>query len=311
MNLAAITSAALIFSGCDDINSGKREILKLAIAACIGNSAAIPEKHITEVFEESNRPNPVKYSDPVNNDYYFCPPWNYEKEYNATRRYPLLIYLHGRDQVDYLRNLYYMGYDNADGYKYDVAGDFKKKHPCFIYVPQESGSSWDTTKLRNQIEALRSAYRIDDNRLYVHGFSMGGYGTYALVNSYCDSTGRIFAGIIRLNGGSFSTLRNAVAEKAGVWLMIGLEDSADSITGIRNSYMFLKSFPANAGAIETFIPGYPAGTHSAMTWMLGADCQRIVLSTEFPGDGHFITEFPFSQDPSVMEWLFSQSLQNR
>jgi hypothetical protein len=53
-----------------------------------------------ETFDESNRPGLEYY--PAD-DYFFVKPWNYEKEYNSTRKYPLLIYLHGRSQIKYLK----------------------------------------------------------------------------------------------------------------------------------------------------------------------------------------------------------------
>ncbi len=306
--LAAVT-AALSLWGCGTNNNEDKRLLAYTAGAlrfCTGPSA---ETAIDEIFEESNRPNLTLRADPLNNDYYFCAPWNYEKDYNASRRYPLLVYLHGRDQDGYIRNLYYMGYDNSDGYMNDVAGAFKKKYPCFIYVPQEAGSSFDTAKLTNQIDALRAAYRIDDDRLYVHGFSMGGYGAYVLANDYYESTGRIFAGIIMLTGWA-PALNSAVAAKAGVWLMVGLQDDADVVASIRDGYAYLRDLPVNAGADETLRPGYPVCGHSAVTRRLRLHCVDIVNRTEFPVDGHFVTEFPF-RDPSVMEWLFSQSLQNR
>lgn len=316
--------AALFFPNCETVNfpsldsslSKKMVLLSIAGSSASASSttttASAPttgDEDFGEVFEESNRPNLVKYTDSVNNDYYFCTPWNYEKDYNATRKYPLLIYLHGSSQAGYLRNLYYMGYDNEDGYQYAASGYFKKKYPCFMFVPQETGSPWNTTKLVNQINALRAAYRIDDDRIYVHGFSMGGYATFALANAYYSATGRIFAGIIMLTGGA-TTLNSAVAAKAGVWLMVGLLDSSSAVTSIRDAYAYLKGLSFNAGAAET-TRSYMVGTHNANFWTLTLNNLAIVKRTEFPNDGHFITEFPFSQDASVMAWLFSQSLNNR
>jgi predicted peptidase len=308
--IAALLSAVFLSSGCEKVENDSKHDLALMLGTISSCTAPGLEAPIEEVFDESSRPNLELHTDPVNNDYYFCTPWNYEKAYNAGRKYPLLIYLHGRSQNGYIRNLFYMGYDNSDGYMREAAGEFKKNFPCFIYVPQEAGSSFDTTKLTNQIDALRASYRIDDDRLYVHGFSMGGYGTYALANDYYENTGRIFAGIIMLTGWA-PTLNSAVAAKAGIWLMVGLQDDPDVVSNIRDAYSYLKDLPVNAGAIGIVRTGYPAGTHSASTWTLKLNCREIVMRTEFPFDGHFITEFPFSQDPSVMAWLFSQSLRNR
>lgn len=267
--------------------------------------------NVPEIFEESNRPNLTKYADPVNNDYYFSPPWNYEKDYNSTRKYPLIIYLHGSSQTDYLRNLYYMGYDNSDGYKKDVSKNFKTTYPCFAYVPQEPNGPWNNTKLIAQIEKIKADYRIDTNRIYLHGFSMGGGATYSLASAYYNYNGQLFAGIIRLNGqGSYVSLRDEIVQKTSIWLMIGLGDESSRISGIRNAYSFLKNHTYNSGSVESEKLNYMVGTHKANTIILTKDGITIAKKTEYPDDAHFITEFPFI-DQEVMTWLFSQSLEKR
>ncbi len=307
-SLAAMM-AALSLWGCENHGNDTKRLLAYSQSLSALCSGTYPETSYEEVFEDGNRPNLTFCPDPFNNDYYFSAPWNYEKPYNACRKYPLLIYLHGRGQAGYINNLFYMGYDNPSGYMREEAGAFKKKYPCFTFVPQEAGAPFNTAKIINQIEYLRSVYRIDDDRIYVHGYSMGGWGSYTLAGDYYKRTGRSFAGIITLNGGAVN-LDQGVAARAGVWIMVGLLDTSSTNAG-RNSYDYLKNLSCNAGAAETTRMDYSVGDYIADTWTLTLNSQEIVKRTEFADVGHSSLGFHFSHDPSVMAWFFSQSLRNR
>lgn len=275
---------------------------------------------IEDSFDESNRPG-LMYN--AAGSYYLVRPWNYEKSYNSHKKYPLLIYLHGSGQAGYLKNLYYMGmgYYNSNDfttdltltekpyeYKKDVADKFRKTYPCFMFVPQETGVPFDTTKIMGQIEQLKAEYRIDTDRIYIHGFSMGASAAYSMAAQYYNYNGQMFAGIIRMNGGSV-TLPDPVVRKTSVWIMTGLDDTSSTDTG-RSAYTYLKNHVYNSGAEEFEKSEYMVGTHSADTVYLVNWGIDIVRKTEYPGVGHILITFPFD-DPYVFEWLFSQSLANR
>jgi poly(3-hydroxybutyrate) depolymerase len=52
--------------------------------------------------------------------------------------------------------------------------------PGFVFFPQNL-NGWDANGIQNMIRALRlivKKYNIDENRIYVHGLSNGGYGIY-------------------------------------------------------------------------------------------------------------------------------------
>ena len=310
---ASFTTQATALS---DSGAKFRVIVTNAISSTTSTDAILTVV-TTEVFAEADRPG-LEHN--TAGDYFLVKPWNYGKDYNASRKYPLLIYLHGSSQAGYLKNLYYMGmgyYDSPDfanEYQKAIADVFRKTYPCFMYVPQQSGSSWDRAKLITQIEQLKTDYRIDTNRIYLHGFSMGGYGAYYLANDYYDYNGQLFAGIILLAGCGTSNFKDQVVAKTSMWLQIGLQDS---YTNTRSAYTFLKSHALNSSATETSssytiigILGAATDSHLANTVTLTKNGIEIVKKTEYPNDGHFITAFPFA-DTSVMSWLFSQSLLNR
>lgn len=66
----------------------------------------------------------------------------------------------------------------------------------------------------------KKKYRIDYNRIYLIGYSMGGSGSYSLANAYYKYNKHLFDGILRLAGQSQITLESSIIENTSVWLQI-------------------------------------------------------------------------------------------
>jgi predicted esterase len=259
-----------------------------------------------EVFNDSNRPNFFRDA----NGNYVCEPWNYEKAENAGRKYPLLVYLHGTGQDNFFRNLYYMGYENTGGYKVEVAKNFKKTYPCLVFIPQTTATSWDISKLITQIEELKSKYRVDTDRIYLHGYSMGGSATFDLANAYAPQ--QLFAGIIRLTGRvATPTVIDQVVRRSSIWLMVGVKDWFTWVDATRYGYSYLKNHSLNTGGVETEKLNYTIGVspnqHLVNTVTYTKDGVEIVKKSEFPDGNSNIACYPFD-DPDVFTWLFAQNL---
>ena len=230
-------------------------------------------------------------------NYYLYKPENYD-ENNTNKLYPLIVYLHGGGGAGDPKDLSLLGYSDADA--------FKKKYPCFVYAAQ-TPDSWKNNILIEQIEKLKNSCRIDKNRIYLIGYSMGGSGSYSLANAYYDFNAHLFAGIIRLAGQSQSTVREAIAEYTSIWLHIGLKDTKQRINVTRQAYENIKKHYPNAAekSDSVEIDGHP-GT----TLTLIKDNIEILKKSEYDNDGHGIYHFPF-QDDYLLAWLFGQSLKNR
>ncbi len=257
----------------------------------------------SEVFNDADRPF-FEYNS--TEDFYYCDPWNYDKPYNADRKYPLVIYLHysgGAGDVSKL-GLYYLGYDNNDGNDDIRAINFQTNYPSFILVPQTT-DVWDDNKLISLIEEYKLKYRIDLSRIYIIGYSLGGPATYSLANTYYDYNNQLFAGIIRLTGESQTVLKDQVASKTGVWLQVGLADTPLRVSVTRDAYSFLKQF--NPDAVET-TETTTVGGNSGITHTLTKNNRQIVKKTEYDNVGHGINTFPF-EDGKLITWLFSNKIQ--
>jgi len=254
-----------------------------------------------ETFNDADRPF-FRYNGASN--YFYCEPWNYDKEFNQSRKYPLLIYLHGWGGSGMLGGLGYLGYDTNDGNDDIRAKKFQATYPSFVLIPQTDESAWDSQELIELTENFRKQYRIDSNRIYLIGYSMGGSGSYIFINGYHDYNRHLFAGVIRLAGQSQVEVRDEIAVRTAIWLHIGLDDVPVRVDITREAYNFLKS--KNPDTIEQTTDVNINGTIGT-TVSLIKDGKEKVKKTEYNNTGHGIEIFPFYDD-SLIKWLFDQEL---
>ncbi len=112
------------------------------------------------------------------------------QDYDAQRRYPLILALHGaRGQgthmIGYLRQLL-----GERGNEFIVAAPTGYTPPTML-VPEE-----DAGQVLEVLAAVRRQFHIDTNRVYAVGYSMGGHCTFGLATLYGDQ----FAAAIPLAG---------------------------------------------------------------------------------------------------------------
>jgi len=110
---------------------------------------------------------------------------------DTTRKWPLLIFLHGS------------GESGTDLNKVKVHGPPKlieqgKKFPFIVVSPQAPpNTGWKAEILKGVLDDLKRKYRVDHDRVYLTGLSMGGFGTWDLSQKYPDE----FAAIAPVCGG--------------------------------------------------------------------------------------------------------------
>ena len=248
-----------------------------------------------ETFAEADRP-PVVIIDQGQTYYYGIRlPWNYDKAYNSTRKYPLYIALHSGGGT--------MSQPTPPN-----------DYPCFVLSPQlpsSVGTRWTPEALAwfvTIIEKVQKDYRIDADRMFIGGFSQGGIGTYQVATALYDYNGQIFASIDRAAGGGGSTdhiLPDAALAQTCVHLKIGLKDYAGTVTAIRNAYNLIKDHSSNVGATEiTYNHVVTSGTsYQATSWLIVKDGKERVRRTEFPDMGH-----DSIYDSSRFPWFYNQSI---
>ena len=198
--------------------------------------------------------------------------------------YPLVLFLHGAGE---------RGNDNEAQLKWGVLNfaeeGFRQKHPAIVIAPQApeqeywANPVWRTegTALLDQptpslaatyelMNTIIEANPVDENRIYITGLSMGGFGTWDMISRY---PGLFAAAVPICAGGDVSNAH--LLKDLPIWAFHGAHDevvlpkySRDMIDAIRE-----------AGGL----PGY----------------------TEYPDVGHD-SWIPAYDDLYMLEWMFSQ-----
>jgi predicted peptidase len=275
----------------------------LIIGVCLSamaseTGAGTDPTSVQEAFDEKNRPAFEKLT-ANHQEFHLCAPWNYELPQNASRRYPLVVYIHGAGGASSVPDaLTYLGAGSSQ-----EASRFQQTYPSFVLASPD----WTVDKVIEQIEMVKKQYRVDTDRLYLIGYSMGGSGSYRVANGYSKKKGNLFAGIIRLAGQSQTELGNTIASRTSIWMHIGLNDTPTRVKVIREAYAFLKKHLSRATESSSPIA---IGDIRGTTVTLTLDGRDVVKKTEYDGVGHGVSTFPF-KDPQLLRWLFDQSLERR
>jgi predicted peptidase len=205
---------------------------------------------------------------------------------DTLRRYPLIIFLHGSGE---------RGSDNEAQLKWGVqnfATDQNMiKYPAIVIAPQcPEKLSWSNfsrgktaadirlqpspTKpmelLIGLIHQLIKTMRIDSNRIYITGLSMGGFGTFDAIERYPN----LFAAAVPVCGGGDVSKASSIAH-IPLWVFHGAEDPA-----VNSAY-----------SVDMVKALNDAGAHPGFTL--------------YPEVGHFSWLGAYS-DPLMLEWLFRQ-----
>ena len=204
---------------------------------------------------------------------------------DTTLRYPLVIFLHGSGE---------RGNDNEAQLKWGVsnfASDQNMKlHPAFVIAPQcPVNQSWaNTTRGKNNEIILQNTpsksmqllmdviadvikrFKVDTNRIYITGLSMGAYGTFDALERYTHK----FAAAVPVCGSGDVSKAASIAH-IPLWMFGGANDPSVP--------PFLLYDMVNALLKAGAHPGF----------------------TQYPEVGHF-SWIPAYSDPMMMEWLFRQ-----
>ncbi len=189
-------------------------------------------------------------------------------DYNTSRKYPLVIFLHGSGE---------RGKDNDAQLKWGVMNfatdQMMVLHPAIVVAPQ-CPEKQDWTKsmdiLYQLIQKLLKDSPVDVSRIYITGISMGGFGTFEAISRYPD----LFAAAVPVCGGG--DLKKApLFAHMPMWIFAGAEDPA---VNPQLSFSMVDAITKAGGH-----PGF----------------------TQYPEVGHFSWLAAYS-DPHMMEWLFRQ-----
>jgi predicted peptidase len=165
------------------------------------------------------------------------------------KRWPLLLFLHASDERGHDLNLV-----KAHGPPkfLDGCADF----PFIIVAPQcPSRKYWEARTLSALLDEVAAICRVDANRVYATGLSMGGFGTWALALAQPQR----FAAIAPISGGGNSR-QVARLKPLPVWIFHGAHDDCVSP---EESLRMARALEKCGGNVRLTI--YPDAGHDAWT----------------------------------------------
>ena len=147
-----------------------------------------------------------------------------------------------------------------------------EQYPFIVVSPQcPSGKTWSVSVLDQILDRFIETYRIDTDRIYLTGLSMGGTATWEMAIAYPDR----FAAILPLCGRShLSGIENI--KDLPIWVFHGAKDD---VVPVKNARRMVKSLKKCGSSVKLTI--YRKANHDVWT--------------------------PTYSNPEVYDWMLEQS----
>ena len=173
-------------------------------------------------------------------------PAHYGRE---TRRWPLLLFLHGAgERGDSLPLVLVHGPLKPGARQPDL--------PFIVAAPQvPDGGTWQTDVLDAVLADVTARYAVDPDRIYLSGLSMGGFGTWKMAIRYPHR----FAAIAPVSGGGERWAACSLKDTP-VWVFHGAKDD---VVPLARAEEMVKALKECGGSVRFTI--YPDAGHDAWT----------------------------------------------
>jgi predicted peptidase len=167
---------------------------------------------------------------------------------DSDARWPLVLFLHGVGEC---------GEDLEIVKKQGLPRVLEEGNPLpFLVVsPQARSHGWNPEVLLTLLDQIEERYRVDRDRIYVTGLSMGGFGTWALAAA---DPGR-FAAAVPICGGGDPAWAGRLKDLP-LWVVHGAQD--DTVP-IGQSEEMVRALRAVGGNVEFTV--YPEAGHDCWT----------------------------------------------
>ena len=202
---------------------------------------------------------------------------------NLGENRPLLIFCHGYNQdANYMQNTEFKNNTVSMEAVCDTA-KFVCVFPNGIDRAWDTGGDRDINFIKAIIEKMVTQYKIDRNRIYMGGFSMGGMLTYNAINKMADQ----IAAFVSCSGPS------VVTPKAGLRPipLLHIQGTDDNFGGVQpalNPWIKHNGCPTTAKTVNNYNGFSGAKMH---TWGPGNDGVEVKL-LELKDKGHWICKEP-------------------
>ncbi len=137
---------------------------------------------------------------------------------------PLIVFLHGSGEINKGAEIL----KKCDLWHYARGAVDSRKFPFIVISPMAPEDGWDTERLAHFVKKISNdhtkRYSFDSQRIYLTGFSMGGFATFSSGNTHHE----LYAAIVPLAGGGNSENMNGL-KTIPTWAFHGDADTATSI----------------------------------------------------------------------------------
>jgi len=171
------------------------------------------------------------------------------KDYQQKSSWPLLLFLHGAgERGDSLELVKKHGPP-----KLIEAG---QEFPFIVVSPQcPKDQWWEPVELTALLDEIVANYKVEEDRVYVTGLSMGGFGTWSLAAYTPDR----FAAIVPICGGGETIFAKRFA-RVPAWVFHGAKDPT---VPLERSEKMVEALKKAGGNVKFTV--YPEAKHDAWT----------------------------------------------
>jgi predicted peptidase len=164
------------------------------------------------------------------------------------KQWPLMLFLHGS------------GESGDDLSKVKAHGparivETNKDFPFILVSPQSSGRGWNPDVLNSLLDDVVAKYKVDKDRIYLTGLSMGGYGTWALGAAHPER----FAALVPICGGGNPADASKLKD-IPIWVFHG---GKDNTVPLEQSERMVKAIKEAGGNVQFTV--YPEAGHDSWT----------------------------------------------
>jgi predicted peptidase len=204
---------------------------------------------------------------------------------------PLILFMHGAGESGTNNTLQVNG--NIDNLLAEA-----KRRGAFLYAPQTNngwGNATTNQRVMQMVDAALAQYNVDSRKLYVTGLSMGGGGTWNMLDDYGD---RFAAGVPICAVAPVAPFSAAGMLDEPIWAFHARNDGT---VGVGTSRSVFNSLLAAGGeSAPTYLPG------STLVDSHFASGVNDLQYTEYYTGGHGIWGRVYNT-PAMYDWLFSHT----
>lgn len=220
-------------------------LLAMTILQAASVGAASEPTDNGQVAELRQKPREMERDRKVSISYLLYLPKDYEQQDS----WPLLLFLHGAgergDDLDLVKK-----------HGPPMLIERGQQFPFIVVSPQcPANRWWEPFELATLMDEIVEKHRVDEDRIYVTGLSMGGFGTWSLAAYQPDR----FAALVPICGGG-EPIMARLLRPIPTWVFHGAKDA---VVPLERSRAMVDAMQAAGGDVKFTI--YPEAGHDSWT----------------------------------------------